>query len=109
MDILSLNSFSSDLLKDINYNIEENKSVSILMNSVSAVDSFYFALTGKDSYSGNLMLMSMECRDYPEVVRKLCGFVSLNTGLYEDSTVKNNILLRLSMNSFLLIRIISII
>lgn len=47
MDILSLNSFSSDLLKDINYNIEENKSVSILMNSVSAVDSFYFALTEK--------------------------------------------------------------
>ncbi len=92
MDILSLNSFSSDLLKNINYNIEENKSVSILTDSESAVDSFYSALTGKDSYSGNLMLMSMECRDYPEVVRKLCGFVSLNTGLYEDSTVKNNIL-----------------
>ncbi len=92
MNILGLNSFSSDSLKDINYNIEENKSVSILTDSAKVVDSFYSVLTGKDKYSGNLTLMSMECRDYPEVVRKLCGFVSLNTGLYEDSTVKNNIL-----------------
>ncbi len=92
MNTLSLNSFSSDSLKDINYNLEENKSVSILTDSVSAVNSFYNVLTGKDNYSGNLMLMSMECRDYPEVVRKLCGFVSLNTGLYEDSSVRSNII-----------------
>lgn len=91
MNTLSLISFTADSINNINYDLAENKSVSVLTDSALTVDSLYAVLSGRSEYGGNLSLFSMECRDYPEVVRRLCGFVSLKTGLYEDSTVKNNL------------------
>ncbi len=92
MNTLSLISFTADSINNINYDLAENKSVSVLTDSTLTVDSLYAVLSGRSEYSGNLSLYAMECRDYPEVIRRLCGFVSLKTGLYEDSTVKNNLL-----------------
>lgn len=92
MDILSFNSVSSLSLNEINFALAESESMSILTDSDKTVDSLYKIFIGKSQYNGSIQALSMECREYPAVMRQLCGFVNNSVGVYEDSTVKFNII-----------------